>query len=103
MGTSGNVFESPPAQGGLSSTIFNNSKILASSFGREGMREAQSSAILTPRFDQGAPSLNPFFRTGGTYSFNGMMDYPRFQISGMHLGKFPDSNEVSKLESQLQD
>ena len=31
--------------------------------------------------------------TGGTYSHNGMIDYPRFQISEMHLGKFPDSVE----------
>ena len=30
-GTAGNVFERPPAQEGLSSTIFNNSKNLASS------------------------------------------------------------------------
>ena len=31
--------------------------------------------------------------TGGTYSHSGVMDYPRFQISEMHLGNFPDSME----------
>ena len=29
--------------------------------------------------------------TSGTYSHGGMMDYARFQISELHLGKFPDS------------
>ena len=28
---------------------------------------------------------------GGTYSHNGMMDYPKFQTSELRLGKFPDS------------
>ena len=32
--------------------------------------------------------------TGGTYSHGGMMEYPRFTISEMPLGKFPDSMEV---------
>ena len=41
--------------------------------------------------------------TGGTYSHNGMIDYPRFLISEMHLGKNPRPYEISKLESQLQD
>ena len=32
-------------------------------------------------------------QTGGIYSHNGVMDYPRYPISEMHLGKFPDSLE----------
>ena len=51
-------------------------------------RESLSSSTPTPRFNQGILS-----HTGGTYSFNGMMDYPRYPISEMHLGKFPDSLE----------
>ena len=31
--------------------------------------------------------------TGGTYSHVGMMEYPRFPISELHLAKFPDSME----------
>ena len=31
--------------------------------------------------------------TGGTYSHGGMMEYPRFPISEVHLAKFPDSME----------
>ena len=31
--------------------------------------------------------------TGGTYSHGGMMEYPRFPISELHLAKFPDSIE----------
>ena len=31
--------------------------------------------------------------TGGTYSHSGIIDYPRFPISELHLGKFPDSME----------
>ena len=31
--------------------------------------------------------------TGGTYSHGGMMEYPRFPISELHLAKFPDSME----------
>ena len=30
-----------------------------------------------------------------------VMTYPRLSISEMHLGKFPDSVEFQKLESQL--
>ena len=32
-------------------------------------------------------------RTGGTHSPGGMIDYPRFPVSELHLGKFPDSME----------
>ena len=31
--------------------------------------------------------------TGGTYSHSGVIDYPRFPISKLHLGKFLDSME----------
>ena len=32
-------------------------------------------------------------RSGGTCSHGGMIDYPRFPISELHLGIFPDSIE----------
>ena len=62
------------------------------------MREPQSSAISAPRFNQGSAHLNPYCRIGGTYSLNGMMDYPSIQIS-----KIRCLNGVAYLESQLQD
>ena len=55
-------------------------------------RVLQSSTVPTPRFTRGVATL-PFSHTGGTYSHNGMMDYPRFPTSEVHLGKFPDSLE----------
>ena len=63
----------------------------------------RSSTTPTPRFEQSVATLNPFSHTGRTFSFNVMMDLPGFQISEMHLGKFPDSLEFPQLESQLQD
>ena len=42
--------------------------------------------------------MKPLCRTGGTFSQNGVMDYPRYPISELHLGKFPDALEVQSLE-----
>ena len=47
----------------------------------------------TPRSNQGLGTLNPLYHTGGTSSQNGVMDHPRYPISELHLGKFPDSLE----------
>ena len=69
----------------------------------EHKREAQSSSIPTPRFRLSIASLNPLSHTGGTYSHNGMMGYPRFPISDVHPGKFSGLIGISRLESQLQD
>ena len=105
-GTSRKVFESLPRDG-TSSALFQNSRNLASSsrglrpdivgntLGHEGgvRREPQSSSIPAPRFQTGSGILN---HTEGTHSHNGVMDYPRFPIAEMHLGKFPDSNEFQK-------
>ena len=43
---------------------------------------------LVPRFQSAGGLIN---HTGGTYSHGGMIDYPRFSISLLHLGNFPDS------------
>ena len=56
----------------------------------EMRRGPRNSSIPVPRFQSGGGLLN---HTGGPYSHSGMMDYPRFQISEMHLGKLPDSME----------
>ena len=91
--------ESLLAREGPSAAFFENSWNLAScSCGltsgntieheRGVRRDAQSSSVPTPRFNQGLGTLNPLYHTEGTYSQNGVMDTPRFQISGMHLGKF---------------
>ena len=61
--------------------------------GRGVRQEPQSSSTPTPRFNQEVATLNPIGHTGRTYSHGGMMYYPIFPISEMHLGKFPDSLE----------
>ena len=105
VGTSGNVFERLPARQGRTSTLFNSSKNLASSSQElrpdipgntkrhesDMRRETQISSILVPRFQSGGGLFN---HTGGTYSHGGMIDYPRFPISEMHLGKFLDSMKL---------
>ena len=58
-------------------------------------REPQDSSTHVPRFQKGAGILH---HTGGTYSHCGMMDYPRFHISELHLGKFSDSFEFETWE-----
>ena len=71
MSTSGNVFESLPAREGPSSAIFENSRNLAITFSRIDIRkydgtwkrvrrDPQSYSTLTPRFNQGAATLNPY-------------------------------------------
>ena len=94
-----------PAREGPSSALFEHSRNLASSscglgsgdtgntleHGRGVRREPQSSSIPTPRFNQGTGTLNLVYHTGGTYPHNGVLDYPRYPISEMHLGKFLDS------------
>ena len=90
MGTSGKVFERLPAREGRTSTLFNNSKNLASSSQElkpdtarsakrpesETRRELQNSSIPVPRFQSGGGLLN---------DIGGMIDYPRFPISELHL------------------
>ena len=114
VGASGNVFESTPPREGTFRALFQNSRKLASSCcglrpdttqnqmvsEREVKREPQNSSIPVPCFQRGAGVLD---HTGGTCSHKGMMDYPRFLISEMYLGKTPSLHGISKLESQLQD
>ena len=84
-GIMGNAFERPPAQEGLPSTVFHNSKNLASSSQelrpdisettrREMKRESLDTPIQSPHFQSLGGMLN---HIGGTYAHNGMMDYPR--------------------------
>ena len=40
-------------------------------------------------------------RTGGTFSHSGMIDYPRLQISELHLGKFPGTTEYFKAGKSI--
>ena len=89
---------------GLSSSIWNNSKNLATSSQElrtdtegntkrpesEMRREPQHSSIPVPPFQSESGLLN---HTGGTYSHSGVINYPRFPISKLHLGRFPDSME----------
>ena len=83
MGTAGNVFDRPPAQEGLSSTIFHNSKILASSSqelrpdtvetarkNSEMKRDSLNTTISSSHFQSRSGLLK---HIGGTYSLNGTM------------------------------
>ena len=95
MGISGNVFESLPAREGQFSPRFENSRNLALSpcemkQDSRMRRDAQSSTIPNPS-QEGVQG--PLFHSGGTYSRNGVMYYPRFSILEMHLGTFPDPME----------
>ena len=62
-------------------------------------RDPQSSSIQ--RLKQSVGTLNPLYHTGGTYSQIGMVDYPRYPISELHLGKFPDSLEPQSWKVKL--
>ena len=91
-------FESLPARGEPSSTVFNNSKNLASSSQelrldiagntlvpeRVMRREPKNSSIPVPRFQNRSGIVN---NTGGNYSHGGTMAYTRFPISDVRLGK----------------
>ena len=57
----------------------------------------------TPRFNQGVATLNPLSRTGGPYSLNSMLDFPRFPDLRNTSWKIPWLIGISKLASQLQD
>ena len=98
MGASGNVFERPPAQEGLSSTIFNNSKNLASSSQElrpdtvetatkksEMKRESLNTKISSTYFQSRSGLLK---HIGGTYSHNGTMEYP-LKTPGRSLVRSP--------------
>ena len=105
VGTSGIVFVRPSAPEGRTSTLLNNPKNLASSFLKLGpdtegnakrpenemRREPKNSSTFLPRSQRGT---GVYDHTGGTYSHNGMIHYPTFPISELHLGKFPDSMEL---------
>ena len=99
-GIMGNVFERPPAQEGQSSTIFNNSKNLASSSrnvrlnvaetARRDMKKSLNTPIQPSHFQSRSGILD---RTSETHSHVGMMDYLRVPTTEWNLGKFPDSME----------
>ena len=102
VGTSGTVFERLPAREGRTSSLISKSKNLASSSQElrpdtttrrresEMKRESLNTSTPSSHFQSSSGMLN---HTGGTYSHDGMLDYPRFPIAELHLGKFPDSLE----------
>ena len=102
--TSGNVFERPPAQQGHLQETHENSKNSASSPRRvkpEFTEHTMTTGSKVRPEQQGLHCAKTILHsgdgiprhTGGTYSHDGIMDYARFPISEMHLGKFPDSME----------
>ena len=104
MGTSRYVFEDPPAPKGPFPSFFKIPSNLTLSpcelrsgnteramrHGEGLRREPQSSTIPTRSF---ANVPSPLYHTGGTYSLNCMMETPRYTISELHFGKFPDSGD----------
>ena len=69
--------------------------------GRGVRRDSQSSSTPTPRFNQGLGTLNPWYHYGGTYSQNGVMDYPRYPISELE-NSWPHWNfKAGKSTSRL--
>ena len=53
-------------------------------------RESLNTSVPSPQLRSRSGMLT---RTGGTYSQNGMMDYPRIPIAEWNLGRLPDSME----------
>ena len=99
----GNVFERPPAQEGQSSTLFNNSKDLASSpqelrpdISERARKDMKRESMITPIQPPHFQSRSGMDHTGGTFSHVGMMDYPRVPNTEWNLGQFPDSMELHR-------
>ena len=106
-------FERQPAREGRTATIFDDSKNLASPSLHLGpdaegntkrpeidtRREPQISSILAPRFQRGA---GVYDHTGGTYFSQWCDRLSEISDFGLASGKFPDSMQFLKLESQLQ-
>ena len=61
-------------------------------------REPQDFSILVLPFQNKTGILH---HTGGNYSHNGAVDYPRFPISELHLGKFPDLMEFQSWKDNF--
>ena len=54
-------------------------------------REPQDFSKVVPGFQRGS---GVFEHTGGTFPHGVVLDYPRYLVWEMHLGKFPDSMEI---------
>ena len=52
-------------------------------------------------FESGVATQNPFSHTGGSYFHIGMMDHPRYPISELQFGKFPDPVEFHSWKVYL--
>ena len=108
MGISGNVFESVLPRGQPSLALFENSrnsrnhllaywdqvrrKILWNM--EEEWDESRRGRQYQPHvLIKSVATLNPVSHTGGTYSRTSVMDFPRYPISEVYLGKFPESLE----------
>ena len=107
-GIMGIVFERPLAQEGQSSTIFNNSKNLASSSQDVRLDVSETASRDMKRESLNTPIQPSHFQnrsdTSGTYSQVGMMDYPRVPFTERNLGKCPDSMQLQswKLNSRTE-
>ena len=92
----GNVFERPPVQEGLSSTVFHNLKNLPSSFqvskpdiSETARREMKRELLNAPTQSHHFRSRSGMFgNTGGIYSHSGMMDYPKVPVTEWNFGTF---------------
>ena len=90
MGTAGNVFEDLPAQDRTSPSLLG----IVMRQGEGLRREPESSTIPTLRFFRNYDTWNPMHRTGASYPQNSLMEAPRYAFSELHVGKFPDPDDV---------
>ena len=89
MGTSGNVFESPSARQITSPSLPG----IATRHGEGLRREPQSTTIPTLPFTRNRDTWNSTRRSGGNYSQNCTIETPRYAISALHFGEFPDPDD----------
>ena len=90
MGTSGNVFERPPAREGPPSALFVNSKNLASSSPELDLRTAEfvNTCTSLPKWRW---SVESYLWNLFSQLYDGLSENSDF---GMHLGRFPGSTEL---------
>ena len=115
FGTSGNVFEDPPALTGPPAAFFGNSRSHASARcelvslntgrladrAKEMERNTQNFAIPAPRFARKFSTRNPPSHAEGAYPQNCTVQQPRNQVSEMHFDKFPNPRTLQRWKTSF--
>ena len=97
IGNSGNISGSPAPREGSSSAIFENSRSPISSCFGKGPGATEKALETVKEVTRKPKNVS---KTGGTFSHVVLtvIDYPRFPVPKMHLGKFPDCLEFQSWE-----